>query len=112
MLTRRWTASAALASFLAFCVSLTLDLHGAVAVALALSLFFFLSASIGRERPKARGVKRAVGGVLVLASGFSIVENPRQNVVFVTTVAVIGIVLAVDEVALWVTRKGSRITSA
>jgi hypothetical protein len=102
VVTRRASGLIALASFIAFCASLTLDLHGAVAVASGVAFAFFLSAAVGPERRVARLVKRVIGAALMLAL-LGLLKNPDQSLVFVLTVTLCGALLAFDGLALWVT---------
>jgi hypothetical protein len=102
VITGRASGLLALAAFLAFCVSLSLDLHGAVAVVTGVAFAFFLSAAIGPERRVARLIKRAIGAALMLAL-LGLLKNPDQNLAFVLTVTLCGALLAFDALALWVT---------
>ena len=103
MLSNTVSTIVALAFLAVFCVSLTFDLHGAIAIIAALGFFGCLSAAIGRKHPVLRGVKRVIGGFLMLFALLSYFGDPDQNLMFLMTVALAGVFLCLDGVTLWIT---------
>lgn len=104
MITRLQATLIALGFIGLFVVSLSLDLHGAVAVFAALGFAIFLSAIIGRNLPVLRILKMIFGALVAVIQVLNLLKFPDQNAVFVSTILVFGLLMAFDPIVLWIIR--------
>lgn len=94
MLTRKQAGIAAFLFAALFVISLTLNLHGAVAVAAAILFFVFLSASIGDRHKTMILIFRIVGWVFIAIGSMNLLF-PTSNRVFAGTLIACGLFLAI-----------------
>jgi hypothetical protein len=105
MISRKVSFIVALAFLIGFFTSLMLDLHGAVAVILAVGFFAFTSAAIDDRTKIARTVKWCIGAMLLLEILRRLIMHPGHNYTFSLAVGVCGMLLLIDPMVLWLTRR-------
>jgi len=103
MLTKFQAIIAAFICLSLFIVSLTLDLHGAIAVIAIVLFFVFLSASIIDKQQLAFRIMRIVGWLFLAGAAVNLLLGAK-NIVFAVALFVCGAVLAFDKLSSWLVR--------
>ncbi len=106
MLTKLQARISAFTCLALFIVSLTLNLHGAIAVIAAFLFFVFLSASMVNRKTVFARVMRIVGWLFLAVGFINLLLPGPKNLAFVATVIACGAVLAFNQLSSWLIRSG------